>query len=244
ASLGEGEEEIYRAMAAAHSVDGIIVHAPRADDRRIKLLNRLGMRFIVHGRSNSEHDYSWLDINNRRAFARATSYLIELGHRKIALLNGIESMQFARRRRLGYEAALAEAGIELDPALLFSADMTEPYGYHTTRQLLRNGKGPTALLASSLITALGISRAIADCGFIMGRDISVITHDDATSFLPNYGDVPLFTSTKSSVRAAGKRMAEMLIDLIEGRSRAPVTELWEAEMILGSSTGPAPESPV
>ena len=59
--------------------------------------------------------YSWVDTNNRRAFHRATNFLLDLGHRRIALLNGQEHMDFARRRRQGYVEALTEAGITPDP---------------------------------------------------------------------------------------------------------------------------------
>lgn len=238
----DGQDAAYRAMAAAQSVDGVMVHAPVERDPRIALLDSLGLKFMVHGRSDSPIPHSWLDINNRGAFERATRYLVELGHRRIALLNGLETMYFARRRRLGYESALRAAGIAPDPRLAFAADMTEPYGYHTALGLLQGEDPPTAFLSSSLITALGISRAISHRGLEMGRDVSVITHDDALWFLPNQGKVPMFTSTKSSIRAAGKRMAEMLIDQIEGRAPPDQTELWEAEMILGTSTGPAPGS--
>ncbi len=234
------EEQAYRAMAAAQSVDGVVVHGPTVSDPRLALLHELGLKFIVHGRTASELSYSWLDINNRHAFQNATDYLLGLGHRRIALINGLEAMRFAHQRRKGYEAALGAAGIPLDPALMFQADMTEPYGYHTTRTLLRRNEPPTAFLASSLITALGVGRAIAEAGMVMGREVSVITHDDAMSFLPNYGTVPMFTATTSSVRAAGKRAAEMLLDMIEGRADEPQTELWECDLVLGASTGPAP----
>ena len=236
----DDEAQAYRAMAAAQSVDGVVVHGPTVSDTRLALLQELGLKFIVHGRTATEEPYSWLDINNRRAFQRATDYLVGLGHTRIALINGLEAMRFAHQRRKGYEAALEAAGIAPDPALMFQADMTEPYGYHTTRALLRRGEPPTAFLASSLITALGVGRAIAEAGMVMGREVSVITHDDAMSFLPNYGTVPMFTATTSSVRAAGKRTAEMLLDMIEGRVEEPQTELWECDLVLGASTGPAP----
>ncbi|NNU78973.1 LacI family DNA-binding transcriptional regulator [Halovulum dunhuangense] len=236
----EEEEASYRALSAAHSVDGIIVHGPKRNDYRIPLLNELGIRFMVHGRCDSTHPHAWLDMNNRAAFLRATEYLIGLGHRRIALLNGIETLFFAIRRRAGYEDALRAAGIAPDPALVFNSDMTEPYGYRTARALLAGPNPPTAFLSSSLITALGISRAIADAGLRLGADVSVITHDDALLFLPNQGERPMFTSTKSSIRDAGYRMGQLLIDIIEGRADPHVTELWEAELVIGSSTGPAP----
>jgi len=74
----------------------------------------------------------------------------------------------------------------------------------------------------------------------MGRDISVITHDDALSYLANGREVPIFTATRSSVREAGLRAAEMLLELIDDPSRAPRHLLLEAELVVGVSTGPAP----
>ncbi|WP_112320673.1 substrate-binding domain-containing protein [Oceanibium sediminis] len=238
----EEEAASYTALATARSVDGVIVHGPAAQDPRIEWLEDLGLPFIVHGRTAGRQPHSWMDINNRRAFHKATDLLIDLGHRRIALLNGLERMDFAHRRRIGYEDALGAAGITIDPGLMFSADMTEPYGFQTAMQLLKSPEPPSAFLASSLITALGISRAISACGLKLGQDVSVVTHDDALWFLPNQGEVPMFTSTKSSVRAAGKRIAQMLIDQIEGRAEPGVSELWEVEMIQGQSTGPGPFS--
>ena len=73
-----------------------------------------------------------------------------------------------------------------------------------------------------------------------GRDVSIITHDDDLSFLRNSGAVPLFTATRSSIRAAGRRSAEMLIARIADPDAAPRSELWEVELTLGRSTGPCP----
>ena len=84
----------------ARDVDGLMVHGPRLNDDRIALLHDLGLPFMVHGRSSGvTTPYSWLDINNRRSFRRATEFLLDLGHRRIALVNGLESMDFAMRRR-------------------------------------------------------------------------------------------------------------------------------------------------
>ena len=97
--------------------------------------------FVVHGRTEESNiDYSWLDVNNRSSFKRATNFLLDLGHERIALLNGIEEMDFAYRRRLGYEAALLQRGIEVDPSLIFSSDMIEPYGYDVTKSFAPEGK--------------------------------------------------------------------------------------------------------
>lgn len=237
----EAEEEAsYRAMAAARSVDGVIVHTPRVNENRIGLLRELKLNFIVHGRASTEVPYGWLDINNDVCFRRAADYLISLGHRRIAFLNGIERHCFAQHRLQGVHEALTAAGITPDPDLLRHQDMTEPFGFHATTELLAMADPPTAILVSSVITALGVSRALSALGLVMGRDVSVLSHDDALSYIPNEGPVPMFTSTRSSIRAAGRRVAELLIARVEDPTLPLPQELWEAEIILGASTGPAP----
>ena len=111
-----GRLDQERALAAQAKVDGVIVHAPKLIDERIDLLGELGLPFLVHGRDGRPvENYSWIDMNNRRAFQRATEFLIDLGHRRIGLINGMETMCFAQRRRMGYEQALCSRDIALDP---------------------------------------------------------------------------------------------------------------------------------
>jgi LacI family transcriptional regulator, galactose operon repressor len=239
----EEQERAYRELKTKGSVDGLIVHAPRTGDRRVHLLNMIGLPFVVHGRAtDADEPYCWVDMNNTHAFRRATDLLLDLGHRRIALVNGLESMDFAQRRRAGFEEAHGARGLAPDPALMYSDEMTEGFGHDTARTLLAREAPPTAFLVSSIITAIGVRRAIEEVGLRMGRDISVITHDDDLSYLQNRADVPVFTATRSSVRDAGRRAAAMLLDLIEKTEATPCEELFEAELILGQSTGPLLES--
>lgn len=235
----EDELQSYRDFVARGTVDGVIVHAPRSDDPRVGLLKSLGLPFVVHGRVPIEdQDYAWLDINNRRSFARATDFLFDLGHRRIALINGSESMDFAQRRRAGFEDAHAMREVVPDPDLMVSDEMTEGIGYESARNMLDSPNPPTAFLASSMITAIGIRRAIGERGLKMGRDVSVITHDDELSYLRNGGPVPLFTATRSSVQAAGRSAAQLLLDRIANPESAPSQVLWDTELTVGQSTGP------
>jgi len=235
------EERAYRDLAAKRSIDGVILHGPRIDDNRIKLLRELGLPFVVHGRSTDEQgEYSWIDVNNRKSFQRATEFLLQLGHRKIALINGLEEMDFAARRRQGFEDALLSHDIQPNPAWMHTAEMTENYGHKITTKLLAMGNHPTAFLVSSMITAYGVRRAVEEAGLKLGNDISVICHDDALSYFDHDQDVPLFTATRSSVREAGKQAAAMLLQKIASRDPlAPQTTLFEAQLIVGKSTGVA-----
>ncbi len=233
------EEAAYRTLAAKASVDGVIIHGPRANDTRVKLLQELGLPFVVHGRvSDEDCDYSWVDINNRRSFQRATEYLLDLGHRRIALINGLEAMDFARRRRDGFLAALADRGIRANTNLMVSEEMTEDCGYQNTCAMLARKNPPSAFLVSSMITAIGVRRAIAEAGKKMGRDISVIIHDDELSYLRNGADIPIFTAARSSVRQAGRICAQMLLDNIAQNNQTPRHRLLETDITIGESTGP------
>jgi LacI family transcriptional regulator len=238
----EEEPHAYRSLIGRGAVDGVIVHAPKIDDGRIALLAELGVPFVVHGRTSGvQAPYSWVDMNNQRAFRRATEFLLDLGHRRIALVNGLEWMDFANRRRNGYVQALQRAGITPDPALMRSAEMSEPYGYRAAVEMMRLPDPPTAFLASSMLVAYGLRRALVDQGLRLGRDVSVVTHDDDLSYLPNGGDVALFTATRSSVRDAGRKAAEMVLQLVDAPTGGPMTCLLEAALIVGDSTGPAPK---
>lgn len=239
----EDEAQTYRDLKSRGTVDGVIVHAPRANDPRIELLTGIGLPFVVHGRSTGARSpYSWVDVNNRRAFVRATGLLIDLGHSRIGLVNGLESMDFAIRRRNGYLEALTARGLIPDAALRRSEEMTEGSGYRAARDMLDMTDPPTAFLVASLISAIGVRRAAEDRGMKLGRDLSLVTHDDELSYLGNGDDVPIFTSTRSSVRQAGRLSAAMLLDLIADPASPPRTHLLEAELMVGQSTGVNPDA--
>ena len=237
------EERVYRDLKSRGSVDGIIIHGPRMNDQRIALLREIGMPFVVHGRASEiEGGYSWLDVNNKSAFERATKFLLDLGHRRIALLNGLEGMDFAHRRRNGYLQALADQQVDPDPTLMRSEEMTEIYGFRAARDMLAEPDAPTAFLTSSMITAIGVRRALEDAGLKMGRDVSVVTHDDDLSYLKNGEGVPIFTATRSSVRDAGRECAQMLLNIIRDPSTGILTRLLEVDLTVGHSTEPVSDN--
>ena len=238
----DAEAAAYRDLMSRGSVDGVIVHAVKRDDPRIGVLRDLGLPAVFHGRATGTAlPYNWVDVNNRRAFQRATEFLLDLGHRRIGLVNGLEHMDFAIRRRTGYLDALAERGIAPDPHLMTSNEMTEISGFRAASVMLDLPAKPTAFLAASMLSGMGVRRAIEGRGLRMGRDVSVIIFDDDLSYLRNGDDVPIFTATRSSVRDAGRLSAEMLLDVIAQPDADPQHRLLEAELIIGQSTGPNAE---
>ncbi|MCB1908830.1 MAG: substrate-binding domain-containing protein [Rhodocyclaceae bacterium] len=240
-STRDGEAAAYRDLASRGKVDGMVLHGPLVDEPRIEMLRALGLPFVVHGRGGGDsHHYTWLDVDNQSAFGRATEFLLGLGHRRIALLNGLEVFHFAACRLRGYRAALGAAGIEVDPQLIFSDQLLEPYGYRRMRDMLMLSNAPTAILCASVLTALGVARGLHEAGLQPGRDVSVVAFDDDLSFLhpSSRCEVPYFTCMRSSIRAAGRRVAQLLIEAIMRPDAPPPSELWESEMVVGRSTGP------
>ncbi|MAQ39320.1 MULTISPECIES: LacI family DNA-binding transcriptional regulator [Thioclava] len=238
----DSEARAYAELRSKGNVDGVLIHAPKVEDHRIAMLDTLGMPYVLHGRvSGSDSAFSWVDVNNKRAFERATNFLLDLGHRRIALINGIGEMDFARRRRRGYEAALKARDMAIDPALIVEGEMTEAQGHDAAREMLQWPNPPTAFLTASLLSAMGARRGIEEAGLVMGRDVSIVTHDDELGYLRNgTAEEPIFTATRSSVREAGRRCAALLIEQIESGDRSPRHELMEAVLVVGQSTGPVP----
>lgn len=240
-SLVPDEKELsaYNDLAARDAVDGVIIHTPKEDDKRLKRLNELNLPFVVHGRSTKSSEiYNWVDVNNESAFFRATEFLIDLGHRSIALVNGMADLDFAIRRTKGYKRALLKHQIDVVSDYILYGEMTEPYGYRSTIALLDRSIPPTAIIASSILVANGVRRGIEERGLKMGRDISILSHDDDLSYFRDESSVPVYSATRSSVREAGYKSADLLIKTIEDPTRQCEGILIEADLMVGNSTKP------
>ncbi|AJY44576.1 LacI family DNA-binding transcriptional regulator [Martelella endophytica] len=235
------EVSALRSLATSGYVDGLCLAYIRENDSRIDLMESFGLPFIVHGRFfDPPHPYPLLDVDNEASFFEATRLLLQLGHSRIGLINGDEEFGFAIRRRDGVVKALAERGLTLEPRFHASEQMTEEGGQRATERFLAAPERPTALICASMVQALGIVRAIEQAGLTLGRDISLISYDDVLPLLrPELFTVPL-TTTRSSLRMAGRRIAERLIHAIKGSTQDTLEELWRPELVVRASTGQAP----
>lgn len=235
------QETTYRRVVANKQVDAVYISSPVPEDRRIELLNQLGLPYLVHGRSEGlNFDYPYMDIDNEAAFHEAARLLVQLGHRRIGLINGPGEQQFAIHRERGARRALAASGLALPQNKVHALTMTEENGYLAARALLSMKDRPTAILCSSMIMSLGVARAIAELGLTIPGDLSLIAHDDVFHYLkPESFPVPL-TTTRSSIRAAGARVAERLAARIAGEEAGARTEIWPVDLIVRGSIAGIP----
>jgi LacI family transcriptional regulator len=242
ASGAQSEESVYRRAVRSARVDAVILSGPLVVDPRIELLRGLNMRFIVHGRTRSSSPYPHMDIDNEGAFRQAASLLCDLGHHRIALLNGDPRYNFARDREAGYRDSLCKRGIAYESSLVRSGEMTEQEGYREARDLLGRPATdrPTAFLCSSISLALGVRTAAAEHGLQIGRDLSLIAHDDRLHDLRAETFDPPLTATQSSIGEAGKRLVELLITHLRDPALPIPAEVWPVDLVLRASTAPAP----
>lgn len=91
------------------------------------------------------------------------------------------------------------------------------------------------------MTALGIYRAARSMNLGIGRDVSIVAHDDVFPYLTAENMVPPLSTTRSSIRAAGKRIADLLLQILAGQQAHDIQELWPVELILRETSRPAPE---
>lgn len=242
ASGQQTEETVYRRAVRSARVDAMILSSPLLVDPRVGLLRGLGMPFIVHGRTQVETPYPFLDIDNEGAFYQAARLLTDLGHQRIALLNGDLAYNFATDRFNGYVRALAERGLQPDANLTSGGLMNDEHGIAEATRLLGlpHAQRPTAFLCASIAQAQGVKRALTAAGLTVGRDISLIAHDDRLHEMRAESFDPPLTATQSSIGDAGRRLVELLITQLREPDAPMVQELWPVDLVVRSSTGPAP----
>lgn len=141
---------------------------------------------------------------------------------------------FSHHQRLGYEAALRGAGIEIDPALCIEEAISEEGGVQAARRLLELKDPPTAIVCGHDIVALGVMRGIAETGRIPGEDVGVIGGDDHP--IGRYVQ-PALTTFSAETQRAGKRMVEMLLARLDGTPPGELQEIWTPELISRASDG-------
>jgi LacI family transcriptional regulator len=117
-------------------------------------------------------------VDNVRAAFEATSYLLKLGHRRIAIVTEPLNLLNAADRLAGYKRALRSYGVPGDPELVRSGDNTEDSGYWRGLELLRLSERPTAIFVCNNLMTLGVLSALRELGVACPDEVSLIGFDD------------------------------------------------------------------
>jgi DNA-binding LacI/PurR family transcriptional regulator len=168
----------------------------------------------------------------------ATRHLVELGHRRIALIGDPPPefrFDWSRDRTHGYERALAAAGLAVRPDYVREGTRLPHVARAVATELLSLPERPTAVFAASDTQAIGVLEAARALGVRVPEELSVIGFDDIE--VAAYVGL---TTVRQPLVESGRRGARILLDVLAGRPVAPLRELLPLELVVRSTTGPAP----
>jgi len=208
----------------ARRVDGIIdLHGCLPNSFFIGQAKRLPL--VVTGRDLSAPSLHTIHFDNYEGARLATQHLLGLGHEQIACITGPSNHPNAVDRLRGFQSALSEAGIALQPELIAQGDFREAQGEMAVMQLMASRIPFTAILACNDQSAYGAALQLYRKGLRIPDDISLVGFDDlrTSSFT-----IPPLTTVRIGIYEIGKASAMAIIDLIEGRvphQAAPAPEL-------------------
>ena len=201
-------------------------------------LAMLNVPFVCCSYSNrygtlTEGEYSSVSIADMENACRATRYLIENGHRRIAaLITRPDDHSISQLRYEGYCKALTDAGITPDDALVICTDTFNiQAAYQAMNRALDSGMDFTAVFAISDNMAIGAMRALRDAGRRIPEDCSVIAIDGLE--LSAYIEPPL-TTLCQPMDEMGRRSAEILLDMVQ-RKGSHACELLPTTLRRGGS---------
>lgn len=177
---------------------------------------------------------SMVGVDDRAAAYQAVSYLIQQGHRKIAVLGGPATSYPSMMRRQGAQQAMEDAGIRFEDKLYGLSNYDFESAYHAMNSLLARRAEFTALFAMSDVIAFGAIRALVSAGFRVPEDISVIGFDGIS--MSRYC-VPVMTTIVQPGEQIALQSIELLVRQIEHGAPAQTVTL-QPELQQGESVCP------
>ncbi len=220
----------------SRDVDGLIV-LNGIDSALMTRLRTVGVPLVCVDASGAFPDIPSIDNDDRGGVASGVRYLIDLGHRDIALLNMTLAHPFARESLSGYLQAMEEASLTVAPWLVRTSALTITDGRLAMAEVLAGTRRPTAVFAVSDDLAVGAMQAIQEAGLRIPDDISVVGMDD----IPLAAQVrPALTTVRIDMDALGRRAAESVLDLIAGRAGGNIQTALPTHLIVRDSAAPPP----
>lgn len=203
-------------------VDGLIIAPAGEDEIMRRLLTTTRKPAVLIDRVCDGLDVDAVILDNQKAVADATYYLIGLGHRRIGYVSGSPNTSTGRDRLAGYAEALSTSGIGYSAELVREGNFREADGYRAAMQLLALPDRPTALFSANNLMTIGAMRAIRDMGLACPADISVACMDDFP-----WADVfsPRLTTVAQPVEAIGEQAANLLLERLQGRAPSHARQL-------------------
>lgn len=180
---GQDDDEILNAinnLVKSEQVDGFIVTYSKQNDSIVDYLYNEGLLYVVIGKAyNFANQTIYVDNDNVLATQEATEYLIKLGHTNIAYLGSDSNFIFSSDRRSGYQLALINNGITVDPDNIVELPFIPEEDTKAVYKLLSKKNRPTAILVSDDIFAVALERVCIEMGLSIPNDLSIISFNNS-----------------------------------------------------------------
>jgi alanine racemase len=236
-------EDEYVELLLDRGVAGIIfvsgVHADAmADHSAYVALVERGLPIVLVNGYAEGVDAPFISDDDAAAMDLAVAHLAAMGHRRIGLAVGPLRFVPTVRKRAGFiDAMVRRTGVTAEEASglvthsLFAVEGGQAAAHHLL------GLGVTAIVCGSDLMALGAIRTVRQRGLSCPVDVSVVGYDD--SRLIGFTDPPL-TTVRQAVTAMGTAAVQALLDAISGNPAPRDEFVFRPELVVRSSTGPAP----
>lgn len=239
-SLGEGTREIEQLhMLKQQRVDAIIQIGGRVDDdvtdktfskEVTDIVSTIPM--VVSGKIEGVKCYSVV-IDAKEASTLLTQHLLQLGHRKIALVGGRLDVFSTKIKYDTYKEILEKNNIEFREEYIVNGRYDSETGYSGVKKLLGLKEIPTAIIAINDFAAAGVVRGLTELGFKVPEDISVVSYDN--TYIADLL-TPKLTSIDYDYETFGKKLIDVAIKAAEGEEVSSINPITPHLVVRESST--------
>ncbi len=211
-------EQQVASLLNSGRIDGALINWRRGDTI-LKQLVEKAIPTVLVGRDSGLLPISWVKADEEGGAYQATRHLVERGHRRFGLVTaGEDNDAIVSERVHGFERALAEVGILIEPTFIVHGDWTHRSGYELALYLLTLQPRPTAMFVLSELMAAGVLQAAQSLGLHIPGDLALITTEDS----PWVEYVrPQLSAVHVPMYEVGTLSAEMLLALLDGTTDAP-----------------------
>lgn len=203
-------------MIKAQRVDGLIIVGSNIKEDEYLSNHNWGVPVVLVERRLTAPRMNCIWVDSIGGAYKATRYLIDQGHQRIAHICGTLDFQVALDRLEGYRRALIDAGLPYVEELVSSGHFIWQDGYTATKEILKHAPRSTAVFTGNDTMAYGALQAIAESGLRVPQDIAVVGFDDLEfSLLTN----PPLTTVRQPRMEMGKTAVSTLVSILEGKVR-------------------------
>ena len=216
-------------------VDGILLVPALSRTDTVNFIQGYNIPVVVLDRRMPEADADIVRCDSEDGAYQLVSYLLELGHRRIAILTGPDGTSTADDRLAGYRRAMLNAGLEVMGDDVFRGSFTQDSGYEMARQAMALETRPTAIFAANNFIAIGALKALQSLDLSVPEDVSLVGFDDLPEALVMF---PFLTVAAQPAYQMAKEATGLLLARIVGEAPELHQEIiLPTELIIRHSAG-------